>query len=113
MSIARNTLYLLAATLLIASTGAPANAQYPCGGWYNPGCVYGSIGRGLPPYFSLFPPVYYSCPVPRTYGYSPFAYPPGTMTPEIHVEPSQAKVMVNPFVPRGGVTKPATDQTAQ
>jgi hypothetical protein len=33
------------------------------------------------PYFSLFPPVYYSYHVPRPYGYSPFAYPPGVFTP--------------------------------
>jgi hypothetical protein len=33
------------------------------------------------PYFSLHPPVYYSYRVPRTYGYSPFAYPPGVLTP--------------------------------
>lgn len=51
------------------------------------------------PYYALHPPVYYSRPVARTYGYSPFAYPPGVMTPDIvecdpvmienpHVEPS-------------------------
>ena len=33
------------------------------------------------PYYALYPPVYYSYPVARPYGYSPFAYPPGTMTP--------------------------------
>jgi hypothetical protein len=36
--------------------------------------------------------------VPRTYGYSPFAYPPGFMTPEL-VRPDP-KVTVNPHVPR-------------
>jgi hypothetical protein len=112
MSITRKPLYLLCALALIASSSSLAEAQYPCGGWYH-GYIHGSIARGLPPYFSLFPPVYYSCPVPRTYGYSPFAYPPGTPTPEIHVEPAQAKVMINPFVPRNEVTRPATDQTAQ
>lgn len=47
------------------------------------------LGYGYPstyvteavPYYSLYPPVYYSCRVARTYGYSPFAYPPGVMTP--------------------------------
>jgi hypothetical protein len=33
------------------------------------------------PYFALHPPVYYSYRVARTYGYSPFAYPPGVLTP--------------------------------
>ena len=34
-----------------------------------------------PPYFAVHPPVYYSYMVARTYGYSPFAYPPGVLTP--------------------------------
>ena len=33
------------------------------------------------PYYALYPPVYYSYRVARTYGYSPFAYPPGVLTP--------------------------------
>jgi hypothetical protein len=43
--------------------------------------------------------VYYSYPVPRTYGYSPFAYPPYVMTPEVaqQAEPVQ---IVNPYVPK-------------
>jgi hypothetical protein len=49
------------------------------------------------PYYALYPPVYYSYPVPRPYGYSPFAYPPGTRTPEIcKPEPLTIK---NEFVP--------------
>jgi hypothetical protein len=40
------------------------------------------------PYFSVFPPVYYSHRVPRPFGYSPFAYPPGVLTP--CSEPPQA-----------------------
>jgi len=53
------------------------------------------------PYFALYPPVYYSLPVPRTYGYSPFAYPPGTMTPEL-LEP-EIKVYEGPTKPAGGL----------
>ena len=61
------------------------------------------INNGLPysngvehvPYYSLYPPVYYSMPVPRTYGYSPFAYPPGFMTPEVNVQPAPATI-INP-----------------
>jgi hypothetical protein len=105
-------LTLAGALLLVSAMADVGRAQYPAGCLYpyNYGSVYGSYGRGLPPYFSLFPPVYYSYPVPRTYGYSPFAYPAGTPTPEIQIEPVQAKLMVNPFVPRSEVTKPATDQ---
>jgi hypothetical protein len=51
------------------------------------------------PYYALYPPVYYSYPVARPYGYSPFAYPPGTITPEI--TPKTAAVEFrNPFVPQ-------------
>src|SRR4051812_5493519 len=50
------------------------------------------------PYFALHPPVYYSQPAPRTYGYSPFAYPPGVMTPELDGEP-QPVTINNPYVP--------------
>jgi hypothetical protein len=51
------------------------------------------------PYFALHPPVYYSYPVPRTYGYSPFAYPPGVMTPEL-AAPPQPVTIINPYVPK-------------
>jgi hypothetical protein len=85
------------------------------GGLYGGGlCGYGLCGGWWPglywqddlPYFALYPPVYYSHPVPRPYGFSPFAYPPGTMTPEaIRVQPLMVS---NPFVPHSlALDKPA------
>lgn len=68
------------------------------------GSVYTSHVRGLPPYFSLYPPVYYSYPVPRTYGYSPFAYPLGTPTPEVTITDAPSQLMINPYVPRSQAT---------
>jgi hypothetical protein len=65
--------------------------------------LYRELYHNLP-YFALHPPVYYSEPVPRTYGYSPFAYPPGVMTPDIVSEP-QPVTINNPYVP---ATKPAS-----
>jgi hypothetical protein len=59
--------------------------------------LYRELYNNLP-YFALHPPVYYSEPVPRTYGYSPFAYPPGTMTPDV-VGESQPVTINNPYVP--------------
>jgi hypothetical protein len=45
------------------------------------------------PYFSLHPPVYYSYRVARTYGYSPFAYPPGVLTPSRETSrPTQSNI---------------------
>ena len=58
----------------------------------------------IPPYFALHPPVYYSYPVPRTYGYSPFAYPGHVRTPDVtmHEEPT---TIVNPYVPSSQTKK--------
>jgi len=89
----------LAFALLCLAGGQAASAQVNCGGYGGFGGWYGG-GYNLyvdqrPPYFAMFPPVYYSYPVPRTYGYSPFAYPPGTMTPEITEVPATIN---NPYV---------------
>ncbi|NLX97080.1 MAG: hypothetical protein GXY83_12970 [Rhodopirellula sp.] len=67
------------------------------GGWsgWSPWSAY---SREYIAYHALHPPVYYSFPVPRTYGYSPFAYPPGTRTPE--VIPVAPVVVPNPHVPQ-------------
>ena len=71
--------------------------------------LYGSMITQPPPYYAIFPPVYYSYPVARPYGYSPFAYPPGFVTPE---SPRvQAKEVVNPYVPRKPIGK-MDDRTA-
>ncbi len=50
------------------------------------------------PHFAAFPPVYYSEPVPRSYGYGPFAYPPHVRTPEIVAAPVQPVTIINPYV---------------
>ncbi len=88
---------------LLALSGSSASAQGWGGmnglGWgYWGGPLYGFANREYLPYYSLFPPVYYSAPVPRSYGYSPFAYPPGTMTPEVEVV--QPAEIINPHVPQ-------------
>jgi hypothetical protein len=66
------------------------------GGW-DVAELYRQLYNNLP-YFALHPPVYYSEPVPRTYGYSPFAYPPGTMTPDV-VGEAQPVTINNPYAP--------------
>jgi len=74
-------------------------------GFFNYGGNTGQYFERIP-YYALYPPVYYSNIVPRPYGYSPFAYPPGTMTPD--VAPSAAATdFINPYVPRGD--RPATE----
>ncbi len=86
----------LAVGLIWAVTGVDnAKAQYGCGYGFglDVGRLYGVLADNVP-HFAAFPPVYYSAPVPRTYGHSPFAYPPGTKTPEI-VAPEPLEI-INP-----------------
>ena len=96
----------------------PASACDNCnggGGWgwgYDIGALYRSLDYNVP-YFAAHPPVYYSYPVPRTYGYSPFAYPPGTMTPEVVIqEAAQPIQIVNPYVPQDQQDAARADQSA-
>ena len=81
------------------------------GGWgWDIGDLYRQLYNNLP-YFALHPPVYYSYPVPRTYGYSPFAYWPGVMTPDVTMGPLE---IINPHVPSTKTNTPSTktDTTA-
>ncbi|HYO23533.1 MAG TPA: hypothetical protein VEQ85_01135 [Lacipirellulaceae bacterium] len=115
---------LLLAAIGLASAGAAGRAEAQCGygvgaygsfGAWDVGRLYGVLAQNVP-YYAAFPPVYYSVPVPRTYGYSPFAYPPGTLTPDVVESPAPLSID-NPFVPNGGesaagsATEAAADQT--
>ena len=94
------------ATLTIASNGSAqaydglgghAGYQFPWFGYGNNGPAAYSLGNiPAPPYFALHPPVYYSHPVSRTYGRSPFA-----CSCDCHERGGHAKemrVMVNPHI---------------
>jgi len=107
--------------LALALTSAAAQAQYGSPNGFGP---YGGYWFGAPytfyqhedvPYFALHPPVYYSLPVPRTYGYSPFAYPPGTMTPEIAgggpIELHNPYVVPEKPAPKDSREKPDSDSS--
>ena len=103
------TLSLFAIAFGAASFSAQsASAQDPyCSGgfpWNNYfSSPYASSRIPTPPYFSIHPPVYYSVPVPRTYGYSPYAYPGTTRTPDVEI--AKAAMVVNPYA-----TKKASDK---
>lgn len=101
---------IVALAMLLVSAAEPVQAQGYVGSGI--GCGFGAVGYGsfgqlgspyalgripVPPYFALHPPVYYSQPVARTYGYSPFAYPGSVRTPEVVSAPT-AKVITNPHV---------------
>ena len=100
----KRQLLMVCAALAIAATFVPtAPAQdFGCGGYgvglgYNYGALYNSLYYRVP-HFAAHPPVYYSYPVPRPYGYSPFAYPPYVKTPEI-LGVAEPEMIINPYVP--------------
>lgn len=103
MRFARLTLFTAAAALCGVFTTNSAEAY----GWANGyGLGIGGLYRSLDfpterrvPYFAAHPPVYYSQPVPRTYGYSPFAYGPNVRTPDVVPASSGPVEIVNPYVP--------------
>jgi hypothetical protein len=97
----------------IASTSAHADGPFCdswCGGINYPFGLYGNRINDVP-YFAMFPPVYYSAPVARTYGFSPFAYPPGVMTPEVVQAPAPQEI-INPHIPQKPPTKPSSADSA-
>ena len=99
----RRTLMIAVIVSAAGTLGGQAHAQCgPYGGGYGFGAwdmgrLYGVMADNVP-YFAAFPPVYYSAPVPRTYGYSPFAYPPGVMTPDLVETAAEPQVIDNPYV---------------
>lgn len=111
---------VLAVILLLFGTHAPVQAQcavpYGTDGFPYPGWLgfYGSpysLGQiPVPPYFSLHPPVYYSQPVARSYGYSPYAYPGTVVTPEVVAPQEIINPHVTPKAEPEAETSPAVEQ---
>ena len=94
----------------------PASAQVGCnGGGWSDSAYFGFYNRRwidvgqMPPYFSQFPPVYYSVPIARPYGWSPFALRPQDFDrlPTVEIEP---KMVMNPFVKQKDTAGDSTDQ---
>ena len=98
---------LLALSSCVVGQDVASAFDGPLGGFgYNYGALYNSLDYRVP-YFAAHPPVYYSAPVPRTYGHSPFAYPPYFRTPEI-VPDAAGVTIVNPFA----ATKESTPRSS-
>jgi hypothetical protein len=100
----RTSLWIVIVVIVVAGfAAAPAEAQILGPGAYGLGFFnygqYGDAAYYRIPYYALYPPVYYSYPVARPYGYSPFAYPPGTITPEV-IQKTAPVEYRNPFVPQ-------------
>lgn len=108
MNVRRGILACAACCLALGLAPQSAQAQAPgCyGNWgWGWGTPYSFYIQDRIPYYAMNPPVYYQWPpVKRPYGYSPFAYPPGVMTPE----PVRPKVVTNPYVDRATLPAAAT-----
>ena len=103
---------VLCAFMTVATTARPAAADDPssCGGCHH-GYYSAFYSRRFldkqPPYFSQFPPVYYSSTIiPRPFGWSPFALRPTDFDQIPRVAP-EPKTVENPHVEeqRGGALK--------
>ncbi len=82
-------------------TNQSVQAEHPCYGLHGQHALgfnrLNANARVLP-YFALYPPVYYSQSVPRPYGYSPFALPPGVLPVEPVAAPEvKSAMIINPF----------------
>ncbi|MFC1758190.1 hypothetical protein ACFL2H_05415 [Planctomycetota bacterium] len=105
-----------AAVCFAAQSASAQDSYYPYGSggsrWDN--CFsspYASSRIPTPPYFSIHPPVYYSVPVPRTYGHSPYAYPGTSRTPD--VEMAKTATIINPYATKkASKTKSTNNKTA-
>lgn len=111
-------LFLCVAIVAISTFGIRAtNAQdcYGCGGYggfcNQYGYDYNRAGFERPPYFALFPPVYYNDQiVRRPMGISPFAVPPGVVPVEM-TAPAVPQHVVNPFFNNDAKGQTATTDT--
>jgi hypothetical protein len=65
-------------------------SNYGYGGYYQPG-----YSQDYAPYFALHPPVYYSYRIARTYGDSPFPYPPGFTALQAYSSSDQPQIIKN------------------
>jgi hypothetical protein len=101
---------LIVPAAVLAALAFANTASAQCGGygvgncWFgnlnaygSSGTLYGSGYLPVPPYFAVHPPVYYSHPYYRPYGWSPFAQP-GWAAP-VALRPTPVAV-ANPYVPK-------------
>jgi hypothetical protein len=102
----KNLLFALAAMAALCLCSDNAKAQYGAWGGFAP--WYSGYTHEYVPYYAVHPPVYYSYPVPRAYGWSPWAYPPGVLTPEILGEAGGPKEIINPHVEQQSNEKPTS-----
>ena len=93
-----------------ADGGGYYGSAFPWFGYGNNGPAAYALGNvPTPPYFALHPPVYYSHPVARPYGSSPFACPCDCHHRD---HESSRRIVINPYIetqPRELATKAQTN----
>jgi hypothetical protein len=96
----------------MASADRPLKAQSPswCGGAWLWG-YDAPYERDHIPFYALHPPVYYSYPIARAYGWTPFAYSPDAVI--LPLDEGGAKQIINPFVPPSNPPAPAPSTKAK
>ncbi|MEX2176740.1 MAG: hypothetical protein WD872_20405 [Pirellulaceae bacterium] len=108
----RTLLLASAVGLVFAAAPAPAEAFGPAyyggyGPWGYPSVYHHGVGYvSPPPYYAVYPPVYYSPHITaRHYGASPFAWPagysPGVFAPRVNIAAMNAAeplMVANPYV---------------
>ena len=116
----RNACLSLVALVLLALPST-ASAYWPYygawgGPWGNFNYNYGVGYVPPPPYYAVFPPVYYSPHITmRHYGSSPYAWPAG-FSPTSYavrsyaVKPAEPLMVVNPYVEGGAAPAPGAAQ---
>src|SRR5216117_214747 len=102
-------LFSISIVILLLSAPSTASAYWPYGyggfgqSGYGLGFNYASNYVPAPPYYSIYPPVYYSSQITaRHYGASPFAWPAGfspiTYVPQGDLTAPEPEIIENPFV---------------
>lgn len=97
----------------VAFAGEVSAQGYGYPGYWDIGQLYRQLDSQVP-YFAAHPPVYYSYPVARPYGHSPFAYLPSVQAPAMVPAPVKPQEILNPFTSKA--TKPneaGADRTTQ
>jgi hypothetical protein len=75
-----------AAAVMLAGTATAKAGDYGLSYGFYPS-LYRAYTTDKIPYFAAHPPVYYSHIVPRPYGWSPYAFPPGSPMPDVAPAP--------------------------
>ncbi|HTU26872.1 MAG TPA: hypothetical protein VMF30_15805 [Pirellulales bacterium] len=102
----------LVGCLAAGANSAQAQIFAPSYGFAGGTGPYNLYIQDTPPFYAMYPPVYYSQPYSRSYGWSPFAYPPGFGTPQTSLTSPQG-VQTSAVYDQNAVPAPETVAVVQ